>query len=97
MIIDRQDLILPSLTLRAERSARYRARSVDGTRLRPARGSAVARWMTGLADVSDLFIYLDAFIHRKSLARGARWRQSRDARLRTGELSAQAIVRAGRG
>ena len=61
-------------------------------RLRPAAGGIVVRIMASLEEASDLFIYVDAFLNRKSLARSTRLHRSRDTGLPTGVPSTQATV-----
>ena len=57
---------------------------------RPAAGGIIVRTMALLEEASDLFIYVDAFVNRKSLARSTRLHRSRDIGLPTGVPSTQA-------
>ncbi len=59
-------------------------------RIRPAAGGIVVRAMARLEGVSDVFIYVDAFLNRKHLARSTRLHRSRDLGLPTGVPSTQA-------
>jgi len=58
-------------------------------RIRSAAGGIVVRAMALLGEVSDLFIYVDAFIYRKSLVRSTRLQPPREIGLPSGVPSTQ--------
>jgi hypothetical protein len=57
---------------------------------RPESGGIIVRAMALLDKASDLFIYIDAFLNRKSLVRRTRRHRSRDTGLPTTVPSTQA-------